>query len=295
MRSGSGRGVRTGWARIDWSKLGPEGEARLAEHGVTVRCLQTADGGIPESDDEPGAVAILGRAYQRANVGPRASATGQAHSVHDSHRSEVVGPVIGGDAHHQPATCEAEDAWRAPTVGRDQLGGEIDAEPAPGRSLGTQSLVPPVVAGRVVEPPPVTPLGQAGMHRPDSDLAITHRAVQHPPGGDPMPESWAQHGETHDRRGEVADDRDVRQIDRGGVAVLVGERDTRRERSGSVERQQTRVPATAVLVPGGRVTPVAGIDADQEVVRIRLVVRDVASRDLHRRIGAENAPVGCNA
>jgi prolyl-tRNA synthetase len=54
---------RTGWARIPWSKVGLDGEARLAEHGVTVRCLQTADGGIPGEDDEPGMVAVLARAY----------------------------------------------------------------------------------------------------------------------------------------------------------------------------------------------------------------------------------------
>jgi prolyl-tRNA synthetase len=54
---------RTGWARIAWSRLGPAGEARLAEHGVSVRCLQTPDGAVPESEDEPGVVAVLARAY----------------------------------------------------------------------------------------------------------------------------------------------------------------------------------------------------------------------------------------
>jgi prolyl-tRNA synthetase len=54
---------RTGWARIAWSRLGPDGEARLAQHGVSVRCLQTADGHVPESDGDPGVVALLARAY----------------------------------------------------------------------------------------------------------------------------------------------------------------------------------------------------------------------------------------
>jgi prolyl-tRNA synthetase len=54
---------RAGWARMAWSQLGAEGEARLAEHGVSVRCLQTPDGGVPDSEDEPGVVAVLARAY----------------------------------------------------------------------------------------------------------------------------------------------------------------------------------------------------------------------------------------
>jgi prolyl-tRNA synthetase len=53
----------TGWARIPWAALGPEGEARLAEQGVSVRCLVAADGSVPESDDQPGNVAVVARAY----------------------------------------------------------------------------------------------------------------------------------------------------------------------------------------------------------------------------------------
>jgi len=34
----------TGWARIPWADLGPEGEAKLAEQGVSVRCLVAEDG-----------------------------------------------------------------------------------------------------------------------------------------------------------------------------------------------------------------------------------------------------------
>ncbi len=52
-----------GWARIPWATLGAEGEAKLAEQAVTVRCLVAEDGSVPESDDAPGAIAIVARAY----------------------------------------------------------------------------------------------------------------------------------------------------------------------------------------------------------------------------------------
>lgn len=52
-----------GWARVPWAVLGEEGEARLGEHGVTVRCLVAADGSVPGADDAPGNVAIVARAY----------------------------------------------------------------------------------------------------------------------------------------------------------------------------------------------------------------------------------------
>ncbi|MFI6337252.1 proline--tRNA ligase [Streptomyces sp. NPDC050535] len=55
--------VAGGWARIPWADLGEEGEARLAEHAVTVRCLIAADGSVPDSDDSPGNVAVVARAY----------------------------------------------------------------------------------------------------------------------------------------------------------------------------------------------------------------------------------------
>jgi prolyl-tRNA synthetase len=53
----------TGFARLPWSAVGGEGEDRLAQSAITVRCLQRADGGVPESEDEPGLVAIVGRSY----------------------------------------------------------------------------------------------------------------------------------------------------------------------------------------------------------------------------------------
>lgn len=52
-----------GWAKISWSKLGLDGEATLARTGVTVRCLQRADGAVPDSDDEPDLVAFVARSY----------------------------------------------------------------------------------------------------------------------------------------------------------------------------------------------------------------------------------------
>ncbi|MBT2423103.1 proline--tRNA ligase [Streptomyces sp. ISL-22] len=52
-----------GWARIPWATLGEEGEARLAEQAVTVRCLVADDGSVPDADDAPGNVAVVARAY----------------------------------------------------------------------------------------------------------------------------------------------------------------------------------------------------------------------------------------
>jgi len=53
----------TGWARMPWATLGPEGEARLAEQGVSVRCLVAEDGSVPDEDDQVGNVAVVARAY----------------------------------------------------------------------------------------------------------------------------------------------------------------------------------------------------------------------------------------
>lgn len=52
-----------GWARIPWAVLGAEGEARLAEQAVTVRCLVGEDGSLPDADDAPGSIAVVARAY----------------------------------------------------------------------------------------------------------------------------------------------------------------------------------------------------------------------------------------
>jgi len=53
----------TGWARVPWSAIGTEGEARANDQGVTVRCLVRPDGGVPDSEDEPDLMAILARSY----------------------------------------------------------------------------------------------------------------------------------------------------------------------------------------------------------------------------------------
>ena len=55
--------ARTGWARIPWADLGPEGEEQLASSGVTVRCLTLPDGSVPDSEDADGVLAVVGRAY----------------------------------------------------------------------------------------------------------------------------------------------------------------------------------------------------------------------------------------
>jgi len=55
--------AQDGFARIPWAALGEGGEAELAGHGVSVRCLQRPDGSVPASEDEPGVVAIVAKAY----------------------------------------------------------------------------------------------------------------------------------------------------------------------------------------------------------------------------------------
>jgi prolyl-tRNA synthetase len=54
---------KVGFARLSWDLLRGDGEARLAGGGVTVRCLQRADGSLPQSDGEPDLVAYVARAY----------------------------------------------------------------------------------------------------------------------------------------------------------------------------------------------------------------------------------------
>jgi len=53
----------SGFARVAWDDLGLAGEARLAESGVSVRCLQRPDGELAHSADEPDLVAFVARAY----------------------------------------------------------------------------------------------------------------------------------------------------------------------------------------------------------------------------------------
>jgi prolyl-tRNA synthetase len=53
----------TGFARIPWAALADGGIEQLGKDAITVRCLQSADGGLPQSDDEPGAMALVARSY----------------------------------------------------------------------------------------------------------------------------------------------------------------------------------------------------------------------------------------
>jgi prolyl-tRNA synthetase len=56
-------GGKVGFARIAWDLLRDGGEARLAQEAITVRCLQTDDGGLPASEQENGLVAYVARSY----------------------------------------------------------------------------------------------------------------------------------------------------------------------------------------------------------------------------------------
>jgi prolyl-tRNA synthetase len=53
----------TGFARVPWRLLGPEGEARLADETLSVRCLEGPDGGLLADDGDDSAVAVVGRSY----------------------------------------------------------------------------------------------------------------------------------------------------------------------------------------------------------------------------------------
>lgn len=55
--------AQTGWARVPWSAIGEEGETLANGKAITVRCLIRADGTMPDADDEPNLIAILGRSY----------------------------------------------------------------------------------------------------------------------------------------------------------------------------------------------------------------------------------------
>jgi prolyl-tRNA synthetase len=43
--------------------VGAEGETKANAAGVTVRCLIHEDGSVPASEDEPGLIAVMARAY----------------------------------------------------------------------------------------------------------------------------------------------------------------------------------------------------------------------------------------
>jgi len=53
-----------GFARVRLGALGPDGEDRLAEHAISVRCLRRPDGSLAaEGDAEEDLVAVVGRSY----------------------------------------------------------------------------------------------------------------------------------------------------------------------------------------------------------------------------------------
>jgi prolyl-tRNA synthetase len=52
-----------GFARMSWRACGTEGEDRLAQAGVSVRCLVRADGQPVDDPDADGVDALVARAY----------------------------------------------------------------------------------------------------------------------------------------------------------------------------------------------------------------------------------------
>lgn len=55
--------AQEGFARLPWALVSPEVEKRLKADAVTVRCLQRADGSIPDHDGELGLTCIVARSY----------------------------------------------------------------------------------------------------------------------------------------------------------------------------------------------------------------------------------------
>ena len=54
----------TGFARVPWQVVaGQEAKAALEQHAVTVRCIQRADGTMPEDENESDLVAYCARSY----------------------------------------------------------------------------------------------------------------------------------------------------------------------------------------------------------------------------------------
>jgi prolyl-tRNA synthetase len=55
--------AQEGFARLSWDSVGPHGEAVLKTDAITVRCLQRADGSMPDSDTEKNLVCIVAKSY----------------------------------------------------------------------------------------------------------------------------------------------------------------------------------------------------------------------------------------
>jgi prolyl-tRNA synthetase len=54
---------QVGFAKVAWDLLKDGGEDVLARDAVTVRCLQSADGGLPASEDDSDLIAYVARSY----------------------------------------------------------------------------------------------------------------------------------------------------------------------------------------------------------------------------------------
>ena len=55
--------AQTGVARVPWDVVGAPVRRTWPRSGLTVRCLQLGDGALPDTDDDAGAIAYVGRAY----------------------------------------------------------------------------------------------------------------------------------------------------------------------------------------------------------------------------------------
>jgi len=55
--------AQSGFARLGWDLVEGEGEARLKQGAITVRCLQRRDGSIPVHENEPELVAYVAKSY----------------------------------------------------------------------------------------------------------------------------------------------------------------------------------------------------------------------------------------
>ncbi len=55
--------AQEGFARLAWALVDGEGEATLKNDAITVRCLQRADGSMPDSDEEKDLVCIVAKSY----------------------------------------------------------------------------------------------------------------------------------------------------------------------------------------------------------------------------------------
>lgn len=55
--------AKEGFARVSFDLLRGEGETSLRHEAITVRCLQRADGTMPDHEDEAGLIAIVARSY----------------------------------------------------------------------------------------------------------------------------------------------------------------------------------------------------------------------------------------